>query len=287
MRRVNLSPLIAMVYRQVKRWFSARSRLVSTVLNPLVWIIFLGLGWGSVFSASGFKGALPGIPTPPGLSISDLVQKYFNTIFGGVDYLTFMVSGMASMTVFLASFIGGISVIWDKQFGYLKETLVAPASRKLVIAGRILGDAIVTTVQGLIVILLGFIIASGLRIAGVGIALIYLFLLAITFSSLGVVIALKLSSVEGFQMIVNLLTMPLMFMSGVFYPFTTMPSWMQVIALYNPLSYAVHAVRYWLTGADVGLSPMTPLNDLLVLAAGATILLLAAGFAFEKTSIEE
>jgi len=275
------------VYRQVKRWFSARSRLVSTVLNPLVWIIFLGLGWGSVFSASGFKGALPGIPMPPGLSISDLIQKYFNTIFGGIDYLTFMVSGMASMTVFMASFIGGISVIWDKQFGYLKETLVAPASRKLVIAGRILGDAIVTTIQGLVIILLGFIIASGLRIAGVGIALIYLFLLAITFSSLGTVIALKLSSVEGFQMIVNLLTMPLMFMSGVFYPFTTMPSWMQAIALYNPLSYAVHAVRYWLTGADVGLSPMTPLNDLLVLTAGAAILLLAAGFAFEKTSIEE
>jgi ABC-2 type transport system permease protein len=88
-------------------------------------------------------------------------------------------------------------------------------------------------------------------------------------------------------MIVNLLTMPLMFMSGVFYPFATMPSWMQVIALYNPLSYAVHAVRYWLTGADVGLSPMTPLNDFLVLTAGATILLLTAGFAFEKTSIEE
>uniref|UniRef100_A0A7J3XYM7 ABC transporter n=1 Tax=Thermogladius calderae TaxID=1200300 RepID=A0A7J3XYM7_9CREN len=287
MRRVNLSPLIAMVYRQVKRWFSARSRLVSTVLNPLVWIIFLGLGWGSVFSASGFGGALPGIPMPPGFSISDLIQKYFNTIFGGVDYLTFMVSGMASMAVFMASFIGGISVIWDKQFGYLKETLVAPASRKLVIAGRILGDAIVTTIQGLIIILLGFIIASGLRIAGVGIALIYLFFLAITFSSLGVVIALKLSSVEGFQMIVNLLTMPLMFVSGVFYPFATMPSWMQVIALYNPLSYAVHAVRYWLTGADVGLSPMTPVNDLLVLIAGAAILLLMAGFAFEKTSIEE
>jgi ABC-2 type transport system permease protein len=276
-----------MVYRQVKRWFSARSRLVSTVLNPLVWIIFLGLGWGSVFSASGFGGALPGIPMPPGFSISDLIQKYFNTIFGGVDYLTFMVSGMASMSVFMASFIGGISVIWDKQFGYLKETLVAPASRKLVIAGRILGDAIVTTIQGLIIILLGFIIASGLRIAGVGIALIYLFFLAITFSSMGVVIALKLSSVEGFQMIVNLLTMPLMFMSGVFYPFATMPSWMQVIALYNPLSYAVHAVRYWLTGADVGLSSMTPVNDLLVLIAGAAILLLMAGFAFEKTSIEE
>ncbi|WP_434731359.1 ABC transporter permease [Thermogladius sp. KZ2Tp1] len=283
----DLSPLVAMVYRQVKRWMGARSRLVSTVLNPLVWIIFLGLGWGSVFSGTSFSGLPTGVPVPPGLSISDMIQRYFNAIFGGVDYLTFMVSGMASMTVFMGSFIGGLSVIWDKQFGYLKETLVAPASRKLVIAGRILGDAIITTLQGLIVVLLGLALTGGLRLVGIPIAIVYLFISALAFSSLGVIIALKLTSVEGFQMLINLLTMPLMFMSGVFYPFTTMPDWMKVFAQFNPLSYTVHSVRYWLTGADVGLYPMSPVNDLIVLAVVGSAMLWLAGVIFEKTSIEE
>ncbi|WP_440059379.1 ABC transporter permease [Thermogladius sp. 4427co] len=282
---IELSPLIAMVYRQVKRWVGARSRLVSTFLNPLVWIIFLGLGWGSIFSASNIK--LPGLPSIPGFSITDMIQKYFNTIFGGVDYLTFMVSGMAAMTVFMGSFISGISVIWDKQFGYLKETLVAPASRKIIIAGRIVGDAIVTSIQGLIIILLGFLLAPGLKPLGVPVALVYLFVSAIAFASLGVIIALKLSSIEGFQMLVNLITMPLMFMSGVFYPFTTMPDWMKLAAQLDPLSYSVHSVRYWLTGADVGLYPMSPANDLLILSILSITLLLLAGLIFEKTTVEE
>jgi len=194
---------------------------------------------------------------------------------------------MAAMTVFMASFLGGISVIWDKQFGYLKETLVAPAPRWLVITGRIVGDSIVNTLQSLIIILLGFAITTRINPIGIPVALVYLFTTSIAFSSLGVIIALKLGSIEGFQMIVNLLTMPLMFMSGVFYPVNTMPDWMKVFAQFNPLSYSVHSVRYWLTGANVGLEYMTPTIDIAILAAAAIILLVVAGWAFNKATVED
>jgi len=282
---MDLSPFIAMVYRQVKRWWSARSRVITTIINPLIWIIFLGLGWGAVFQPGSINS--PSIPGVPVNVIAKTIEEYFNRLFGGVDYITFMVSGMAAMTVFMASFLGGISVIWDKQFGYLKETLVAPAPRWLVITGRIVGDSIVNTLQSLIIILLGFAITTRINPIGIPVALVYLFTTSIAFSSLGVIIALKLGSIEGFQMIVNLLTMPLMFMSGVFYPVNTMPDWMKVFAQFNPLSYSVHSVRYWLTGANVGLEYMTPTIDIAILAAAAITLLVIAGWAFNKATVED
>jgi ABC-2 type transport system permease protein len=282
---MDLSPFIAMVYRQIKRWWSAKSRVVTTIVNPLIWIIFLGLGWGAVFKPSNVNSpTIPGIPVNV---IAKTIEEYFNRLFGGVDYVTFMVSGMAAMTVFIASFLGGISVIWDKQFGYLKETLVAPAPRWLIITGRIVGDSVVNTLQSLIIILLGFTITTRINLTGVPVALVYLFITSIAFSSLGVVIALKLGSIEGFQMIVNLLTMPLMFMSGVFYPVNTMPEWMKTITQFNPLSYTVHAVRYWLTGANVGLEYMNPTTDITILTGAAIILLAIACWAFNKATIEE
>jgi ABC-2 type transport system permease protein len=282
---MDLSPFIAMVYRQVKRWWSARSRVITTIVNPLIWIIFLGLGWGAVFQPGSINS--PSIPGIPVNVIAKTIEEYFNRLFGGVDYITFMVSGMAAMTVFMASFLGGISVIWDKQFGYLKETLVAPAPRWLVITGRIVGDSIVNTLQSLIIILLGFAITTRINSIGIPVALVYLFTTSIAFSSLGVIIALKLGSIEGFQMIVNLLTMPLMFMSGVFYPVNTMPDWMKVFAQFNPLSYSVHSVRYWLTGANVGLEYMTPTIDIAILAVAAITLLVVAGWAFNKATVED
>jgi len=282
---MDLSPFIAMVYRQVKRWWSARSRVITTIVNPLIWIIFLGLGWGAVFQPGSINS--PSIPGIPVNVIAKTIEEYFNRLFGGVDYITFMVSGMAAMTVFMASFLGGISVIWDKQFGYLKETLVAPAPRWLVITGRIVGDSIVNTLQSLIIILLGFAITTRINPIGVPVALVYLFTTSIAFSSLGVIIALKLGSIEGFQMIVNLLTMPLMFMSGVFYPVNTMPDWMKVFAQFNPLSYSVHSVRYWLTGANVGLEYMNPTIDIAILAAAAITLIVVAGWAFNKATVED
>ncbi len=134
---LNLSSLTAMIYRQIKRWWDAKSRVVSAFLNPLLWMVFMGLGMSTVFM---FTPSDLSIPNSGSISNMDkavdamarYVQQLINSRFGGLDYATFMVSDMAVMSVFMGSFIAGISVIWDKQFGFLKESLVAPAHRGVI-----------------------------------------------------------------------------------------------------------------------------------------------------------
>lgn len=288
---LNMSSLTAMVYRQVKRWWSAKSRVVSVFLNPLLWMVFMGLGMSTVFMFTPSNLGIPNSGSMPDMDkamdvIARYVQQVINSRFGGLDYATFMVSGMAVMSVFMGSFIAGISVIWDKQFGFLKESLVAPAHRGVIILGRILGDSIINTLNGLIVAGMGFLISRSLNPLGLITITPYLFITSITFTSLGILIALKLASIEGFQMIVNMINMPLMFLSGIFFPVSTMPIWMKSVALINPLSYAVHSVRYWLTNADIGLPPMNPTADLVILTSTAIALTYFASKIFEKATVE-
>ncbi|MEM3988307.1 MAG: ABC transporter permease [Sulfolobales archaeon] len=278
----------AMTYRQLKRWWSARSRVIMTAVNPLIWMIFLGLGWGSIFSPQNAP-SIPGLPSTPGAIdvLRNVIDSYFKELFGGVSYVAFMVSGIVVMTAFMGSFISGISVIWDKQFGFLKETLVAPAPRSTVILGRIVGDSIVTTLQSMVIIVLSQLLTSEVNLFNTPLAMAYVFIMSIGFTSLGSVISLKFSSMEGFQMVVNLLTMPMVFMSGVFYPVTTMPDWMKIVAKVNPLTYSVHAVRYWLTGSNTGFEYMNLATDLLVLGIFTTIAVTLAVKVFEKTTLED
>jgi ABC-2 type transport system permease protein len=273
-----------MVYRQLKRWVSSRSRVVSVILQPFLWLFFIGIGFGSVFSGN-INIPFDNLPIPVNTTL--IIQSYFNKLFGGVDYITFIVSGLVVITAFIGSFISGISVIWDKQVGFLKESLVAPASRKIVILGRIVGDSIVSTIQALVVIAVSLPFASGLKLVNVPIGLLYIFTTALGFTSLGVAVSLKFSSMEGFQVIVNLLTMPLMFLSGVFYPLTQLPEWMQAVSKLNPLTYSVHGVRYWLAGADVGFDYMNWYIDLLTAVVFSIALTALAAELFEKTTIED
>jgi ABC-2 type transport system permease protein len=278
----------SMIYRQLKRWWNNRSRVVMTVLNPLLWMVFLGLGWGGIFSPQSIPTA-PGIPNMP--SVADVIVKaienYFKQLFGGVDYVTFMITGIVVMSAFMASFISGISVIWDKQFGFLKETLVASAPRSVVILGRIVGDGIVAAIQSLLIVLVSLLLTNNINLINTPIAILYVFIMTLGFTALGTTISLKFSSMEGFQMVVNLITMPLIFMSGVFYPPTTMPEWMKWIAKFNPLTYSVHAVRYWLAGANAGFEYMNPLTDLAILIAFTSLMLVTAVKTFEKTTVED
>lgn len=283
-----LNAFTAVMYRQLKRWWNARSRVLMTVLNPLIWMVFLGLGWGSIFNPQNTP-VVPGLPNIPGVidAFRNAIDSYFKQLFGGVSYIAFMVSGIVVMTAFMGSFISGISVIWDKQFGFLKETLVAPAPRGVIILGRIIGDSIVTTLQSLIIVLLSQVLTNEVNILNTPFAVLYVFVMSIGFTSLGTVLSLKFSSMEGFQMVVNLLTMPLVFMSGVFYPVTTMPDWMKIIAKVNPLTYSVHAVRYWLTGSNTGFEYMNPTTDLLILSSFTVVMVTLAVKVFEKTTLED
>ena len=255
-----MNGFLTMTYRQLKRFVNARSRLMMSIINPIIWLVFFGLGWSNVFN---FPGA--------------------RMIFGGLDYLTYLASGMVAMTIMMGSFISGVSVIWDKQFGFLKETLVAPVSRAEVILGRAFGDSLVTVFQGAVILFLMYFIAPNINLVGAAPALFYGLLLSMGFTSFGITLSLKLSSSEGFQMIVNLITMPLLFMSGVFYPIDNMPDWMKAVAYVNPMTYAVDGMRYWLTGV----SRFDPLIDVGVLTVLTLVLAVLAVRVYSRATIED
>ena len=264
--KIYFDTFYTMVYRQIRRFIRARSRVVVSIVQPVLWIILFGMGMGGVFNFS-----------------DPMIDQFIRQQFGGLDYVTFLATGIISMSIFIGSFISGVSVIFDKQFGFLKETLVAPSPRALVLLGRAVGDSIVILLNSMIIIALSFLIAKGLRIEGVPVAVAYGFLLSIGFSSLGIAIATKMNSMEGFQMLMNLLIMPLQFLSGIFFPLQRMPEWMQLIARANPLTYAVDGIRYWLTGV----SEFDPLLDIMLLSVLSLVFIVVAIIAFEKATIED
>ncbi len=248
-----------MVYRELKRFSHSRARVLGSIINPLIWLIFFGKGWAGVFD-----------------------NPMAAPIFGGVDYMTYLVPGIVAMTVFNMSFMQGITIIWDKQFGFLKEILVAPASRTEAILGRITGGAIMALIQGVIILTLSFALAD-LKVSGVLPAFGLGFIVGIAIAAMGVAIALRMTSMEGFQMVIMMIMLPMTFLSGAFYPIRTMPEWMQWLAKINPLTYAVDGSRYYLAGVAPTFGITT---DWLVLTALAAVLVGVAAFEFRRATIE-
>ncbi|MEM0268193.1 MAG: ABC transporter permease [Candidatus Korarchaeum sp.] len=247
--------LYAMFYRQVKRYFRAKSRIVGTIVNPLIFFLFLGMGFNA--SMRGLSASL------------------------GVDYLAFLAPGIVVMTTFSASFIGGISVIWDREFGFLKEVLVAPASRSYAIVGRSLGDSFASMLQALLIMLLIYAVAP-LNLPGLLPSLAVCFLTSLAFNNLGIAIASRMRSPEGFQLIANLLMLPLIFLSGAFYPISNLPQVVKPLFYLNPLTYSVDLVRYLM----VGISAVSPTLDVLILAVMASALSLVSARMFNMSTLD-
>ncbi|MFH2109141.1 MAG: ABC transporter permease, partial [Patescibacteria group bacterium] len=201
--------------RQIKRYARSRSRIIGALGQPVLFMVALGFGFGPVFAKA-----------------------------GAGNYLQFLVPGVISQSVLFTSLFSGIEVIWDKQFGFLKETLVAPVSRLEIIIGRTLGGATVATFQGLLVfiiaLLIGFKVSNWLMLP---LALVFIFLIALTFTALGTAIASKLEDMQGFQLIMNFLVMPMFFLSGALFPLNNLPKAVDVITRINPLTYGVDGLR--------------------------------------------
>ena len=250
------SAAYVMWYRQVKRFVRARSRLVGSIFQPIFWMVFLGLG---------FTSALRGAP-----------------VFGGIDYLTFFAPGVVMMAVFFTAFFSGTSIIWDREFGFLKEILVAPASRTATILGRILGDVTIAMLQGVIILALALLMVPSLNLTGFPLVLAAAFFTALQFAALGTILASKLKSFEGFQLVNMLLAMPIFFLSGAFYPVDALPGPAALAAYLNPLVYGVELSRRALTG--MGFLPLP--TSLTILTASSILLFLVAVWSFEKTTAE-
>ncbi len=247
-----------MWYRQIKRFLRAKSRVIGSIVQPIFWLIFFGLG---------FSGT-------------------FRTMSGGmnrnIDYLPFLVPGVVMMSVFFGSFMSGISVIWDREFGFLKEVLVAPVSRDATILGRALGDSTTSVIRGILILSLASALAPSINLAGIPVVLVSMILVALSFTSFGIIIGSKMRSMEGFQLINTFLSMPILFLSGAFYPVQTMPTWMRAIAMINPLTYGVDAARIALTGTGVN----SLIADIIMLLVTSSIFVSISAWVFRRTTIE-
>ncbi|MFA6495235.1 MAG: ABC transporter permease [Candidatus Paceibacterota bacterium] len=208
--------------RQLKRYLRSRARIVGSLGQPLLFLVALGFGFGPIYQKA-----------------------------GGGDYMAFLAPGIIAMGILFTAVFSGIEIIWDKQFGFLKETLVAPVSRLTIMTGRTLGGATVALLQGIIVFGLSFLV--GFRPATWVLmpwTLVVMFVIAIIFASLGTAIASFLDDMQGFQLIMNFVVMPTFFLSGALFPLTGLPSAIEIISRLNPLSYGIDALRFTFEGVS-------------------------------------
>jgi len=244
-------PVYTMWLRQIKRFLRTKSRLVSSILMPFLFLAFLGLPLSFI---PGFK-------------------------MGGMNYLDFMAPGIVGMTLLFAGTISGVSVIWDKEFGFLKEVLVAPVNRFSIILGRSLGSMTTAIPQALIVVAIAT--ALGVKISGISgffLSIVFMILTCATFTGVGLIIAAKLTDTEGFMAIMNLIIMPIFFLSGAFFPLQVMPAWVRYIMYIDPLTYGVDGLR----GALVGGAAFPLWLDFVVLGVLSIALAGLGAYLFSK-----
>ena len=239
--------------RQIKRYFRSKSRIIGSLGQPILFLLSLGYGFGPIFQRAG-QG----------------------------NYLEFLAPGIIGMSIIFTAIFSGIEIIWDRQFGFLKETLVAPVSRFNIMLGRTLGGATVATFQGIIVLLISMI--AGFRPTHWALifpTILVMLLVALLFTALGTAIASRLDDMQGFQLIMNFLIMPLFFLSGALFPLQGLPTALVTIASLDPLSYGIDAFRALLINSShFGLG--TDISVLIVI----TLLFLGAGsYLFSKIQI--
>lgn len=248
-----MGAVYVMWLRQLKRYWRTRSRIIGSLGQPLLFLVALGFGLGPIYQRA-----------------------------GGGNYIDFLVPGVIAMSVLFSAMFSGLEVIWDKQFGFLKETLVAPVSRSKIMLGKTLGGATISMLQGIVVFLITLLI--GFRphsFAYVIVSLIFMFLIALLFTALGVTIASKLEDMQAFPLIMNFIIMPIFFLSGALFPLDGLPVVLEKIVQFNPLSYGVDGLRGALTGAgEFGFG----LDFVVLFVIGLAVFLIGTHF-FSKVEI--
>jgi len=239
--------------RQLKKYFRSKSRMIGSLGQPLLFLVAFGFGFGSIYQRAG-EG----------------------------NYIQFLAPGIILMSVLMTAMFSGIDIIWDRQFGFLKETLVAPVSRFEIVLGKVAGGSTVALIQGTVVLILtlfvGFRPVSLLSLLP---AFVFTFLVAVLFTSMGTVIASLMEDMQGFQLIMNFLVMPVIFLSGAFFPVQGLPKAIAFFTRVNPLSYGIDGLR----GSLTGLFTFSPVLDLLVLFLAASALLGLGSYLFSKIQL--
>lgn len=253
---MNMGAIYVLWLRQLKRYLRSRTRIIGSLGQPLLFLIALGFGFGPIYAKA-----------------------------GGGDYIQFLAPGIIAMSIIFTAIFMGIEIIWDRQFGFLKETLVAPVSRFRIMIGRTLGGATVAVLQGVVVLLLSLL--AGFRPVNLWmlpLALLFMALIALMFTALGTAIASRMEDMHGFQLIINFLIMPLFFLSGAIFPLNNgsgVPKAIDIVAKLNPLTYGVNGLRETLV---FSVHTGTVFN-LAVLSAVTLVFLVIGSLLFSKLQV--
>ncbi|MBN2121784.1 ABC transporter permease [Candidatus Micrarchaeota archaeon] len=239
--------------RSIKRYLRSKSRIIGSLGMPLFFLVIMGFGLNSV------------VEVPE-----------------GGDYVGFIMPGIIAMSILFTSIFSGIQIIWDKQFGFLKETLVAPVSRVEIMLGQTVGGATTSLIQGGLMLLLAFVLGLNLiGLTGLGIAITFMVLIGLAFTAFGVAIASKMEDMHGFQLIMNFVIFPIFGLSGALFPLSGLPEWARPITYLDPLTYGVEGIRYGLSGA----SHIDPLLCFLALGGFTVATILVGTHFFRKIKI--
>jgi ABC-2 type transport system permease protein len=250
---INTTAIYVLWLREMKRALRARSRVVASLAMPLLFLVFLGLGFNRM--------AVPGMS-------------------GDIRYIRFLVPGIIGMTMLFTSVMGGLSVLWDKEFGFLKEIMVAPVSRTSLVLGRIAGGATTALIQGALI--LGLSAIFGFRASGPGaylLGFVFMVLVATSFLGLGLIFASRMKDMQGFSLIMNFVVFPIFFLSGALYPLGNLPPWVRILSYLDPLTYGVDGLR----GALIGVSAFPVAFDLAVMSAVSVSMVALGAYFFEKS----
>ena len=261
-------------FRELLHFISDRTRIISSLMFPLMFLVVFGAGFSRIVGG----------------------------LAGGVDFIHFIYPGILAMTVLTSSLLSGTSVVVDREHGFLKEVLVAPLSRVGVILGKALGGSITSLLQGMIMLVIAPIIGLSITPLLVVKLLPTLLILSLALSGLGILMATRMHSQQGFQFLMQLIVFPLMFPAGVFFPVDGVPVWLQIVAKVNPLTYGVDAIRQIFlapqitnaaaeisggevvsTGITLSGHRMGVVEDIMVIGLIGFVLLLAGVWSFSRT----
>ena len=247
-------------YRELLRFVNERSRIVSAFAFPIAFLVIFGGGFGRVIGS----------------------------LAPGVDFIQFMYPGLVAMSVLTSSLFAGVSVVWDREFGFLKEIMVAPIARSGIVLGKAIGATVTALIQVLMLLVLAPVVGVSLSIEAILALIPVVAILALGLSGLGILIASFMTSQQGFQLVIQLLIFPLIFLAGVFFPVNNVPQWLEVISKLNPLTYGVDAIRQIFLGPrpELGVTvfghTMSALEEVAVVGVLGVVLLSAAVVAFSR-----
>lgn len=256
MRRISTAAIYTIWLREMKRFTRAKSRVVAGLATPFFFLAFLGFGLNQNF-------VFPGLPS-------------------GLNYVDFLAPGIIAMVLLFSSMFAGISVLWDRQFGFLKEIMVAPVSRTSIVLGRISAGITTGVFQGIIILLLSILIGFNvLSLFGLLVSLVFIVLISSAFVAVGLAFASRMEDMQGFQIIMNFFIMPVFLLSGALFPLDNLPSWLSVLAYINPLTYGVDGLR----GSLIGVAHLPLIVNFTILFAFCLAMIGLGTYLFSKTEI--